>query len=97
MKELADSEPLQPHELLVENVLVLVDHPEQVRVEEQDGGGNMSVFLIHVHPNDRGKVIGKQGSTITALRHILSCALAPRGRRAQIEVANSKLAKTRAA
>jgi hypothetical protein len=91
-----ESEPLEPQDLLTEIVLALVDHHQQVRVEEQDGGGNVSMFLVHCHPDDRGKVIGKGGKTIMALRHLLSCTLAPRRRRAEVEVADSK-AQSRAA
>jgi len=82
-------EPLEDSDLLVEMTRALVDHPEQVRVEEQ-ATENASMMLIHVAPDDRGKVIGKAGVTIGAIRTFFSRVAAIDGRRVFIEVANSK-------
>ena len=38
----------------------LVDHPDQVVIDEKDGE-HMTVFELHVASDDMGKVIGKQG------------------------------------
>ena len=38
----------------------LVDHPEEVQVEEERKD-DVVVFALHVAPSDMGKVIGKQG------------------------------------
>ena len=48
----------------------LVDHPEQVKVSEIEGG-KTSVIELSVAKEDFGKVIGKQGRTIEAMRTIL--------------------------
>src|SRR6266446_2249510 len=61
----------------------LVDHPEQVEVEEIEEPDAL-VFELKVAEEDLGKVIGKQGRTAKALRTILSAASAKsrsRGRR----------------
>lgn len=47
----------------------LVDHPEDVLVES-DVEGTSEVYTISVHPDDVGRVIGKQGSVINAIRTI---------------------------
>ena len=47
----------------------LVDEPEEVDVEE-DG----DVFTLHVAPDDRGRVIGKNGRTAHAIRTLMSVA-----------------------
>ena len=47
----------------------LVDNPGDVRTEvSQDDMGILVSILLH--PNDMGHVIGKNGETIKALRHI---------------------------
>ena len=48
----------------------LVDHPEQVKVSEIEGE-RTSVIKLSVAKEDLGKVIGKQGRTVTAIRIIL--------------------------
>lgn len=90
---LDDTQPLSPSELLTEIVMALVDHPDQVRVEEINETPRITLWWIHVHPDDRGKVIGKGGATISSMRHLLSCIMAPRQQRAEVEVANSRQAR----
>ena len=48
----------------------LVDHPEQVKVSEIEGG-RTTIIELSVAKEDFGKVIGKQGRTIDAMRTIL--------------------------
>lgn len=88
-----ESAPLEVAELLNEIVLALVDVPDIVRIEEQ-GGGEATVYLIHVSPEDRGRVIGKGGITITAIRNLIERVGILQGkRRVFVEVADSKLNK----
>lgn len=55
---------------LLEFILVnLVDHPEDVRVEVEVGERE-TTYLLSVHPDDMGKVIGKKGSVINSIRQI---------------------------
>jgi len=51
----------------------LVDHPEQVQVRSVDGEQVM-VLELRVHPEDLGKVIGRQGRTAKSIRTILGAA-----------------------
>lgn len=53
----------------------LTDHPEDVRVtvREEDRG---TVYTLSVHPDDIGKVIGKQGRIAKAIRTVVSSASA---------------------
>ena len=49
----------------------IVNNPEDIEIQElkMDGGGiNLS---LKVHPEDMGLIIGKNGSTIRAIRNIL--------------------------
>lgn len=49
----------------------LVDHPDQVRVDEVERDG-ATVFELRVAPDDLGKVIGRQGMTARAVRTLLA-------------------------
>jgi predicted RNA-binding protein YlqC (UPF0109 family) len=63
----------------------LVDHPEEVAVEEVDEPDAL-VFELKVAEQDLGKVIGKQGRTAKALRTVLSAASSKMRRRVILEI-----------
>ena len=66
-------------------VKALVDHPDQVDVREVDGE-RVVVFELRLNPTDIGKVIGKSGRTITAIRSLLTSAAAKNGKRVMLEI-----------
>jgi predicted RNA-binding protein YlqC (UPF0109 family) len=51
----------------------LADHPEEVRVRSGEGA-QVTVLELQVHPEDLGKVIGRQGRTAKAIRTVLGAA-----------------------
>ena len=51
----------------------LVDHPEQVRVDEVRRG-DTTVVELRVAPDDLGRVIGRQGRTARAMRNLITAA-----------------------
>jgi len=51
----------------------LVDEPESVRIEQVDHGRETEI-RIHCAKEDRGKVIGRKGKTIAALRTLVAGA-----------------------
>jgi predicted RNA-binding protein YlqC (UPF0109 family) len=51
----------------------LVDHPDDVKVTSVDGS-QVTVLELRVHPEDLGKVIGRQGRTAKAIRTLLGAA-----------------------
>lgn len=63
----------------------LVDHPDEVSVDEIEGN-QTSVLELKVAKVDLGKVIGKQGRTARALRTILSAAAAKENKRTVLEI-----------
>ena len=63
----------------------LVDQPERVSVKEI-GGMHTSILELTVAKTDIGKVIGKQGRTVSALRTLLSAVSAKAKKRAVLEV-----------
>ena len=59
---------------LVESIAkALVDHPEQVQVNAVEGE-QVTVLELRVHPEDLGKVIGRQGRTAKSIRTLLGAA-----------------------
>ena len=66
-------------------VKALVDHPEEVDIKEVDGE-RVVVFEVRLNQTDVGKVIGKSGRTITAIRTLLTSAAAKHGKRAMLEI-----------
>lgn len=65
----------------------LVDHPDDVNVSILEAGED-AAFELHVHPDDLGHVIGKQGRTARSMRLTLGAAAARAGRRANLEIAD---------
>jgi predicted RNA-binding protein YlqC (UPF0109 family) len=63
----------------------LVDHPQEVSVEEVEGN-QTSVLELKVAKEDLGKVIGKQGRTARAMRTILGAASAKIKKRTVLEI-----------
>ncbi|KGR92100.1 RNA-binding protein [Ureibacillus massiliensis 4400831 = CIP 108448 = CCUG 49529] len=56
---------------LIETIVKpLVDYPEEVRIETDENSSRI-VYKLFVHPEDRGKVIGKQGRVAKAIRTIV--------------------------
>lgn len=69
-------------EYLVKN---LVDSPEEVNVSCVEGEKGM-IIEIKVGTNDVGKVVGRKGVTIKALRTISMMVCARLGRRVRVEL-----------
>jgi len=63
----------------------LVDEPESVQVTAVDGNES-TVLELKVAPSDVGKVIGKQGRTVRAMRSILGAAGMKLHRRFTLEI-----------
>src|ERR1700687_1065128 len=60
-------------ELVEQIARALVDHPDDVKVETVDGP-QATVVELRVHPEDLGKVIGRQGRTAKAMRTLLGAS-----------------------
>lgn len=52
----------------------LVTHPEDVEITSEQLEHEKIRINIHVNPEDRGRVIGRQGKTINALRTVVKAA-----------------------
>ena len=72
-------------------VNALVDDQTAVDVREIDRGG-LTLIEIRVAPDDMGKVIGKQGRTIRALRSLVTAVGIKRKRRLALEIVETATA-----
>lgn len=72
-------------ELIKYIVQALVDHPEQVEVNETSGEQTL-VIELKVAKDDLGKVIGKQGRTARAMRVLLAAASTRQKKRTVLEI-----------
>ena len=66
-------------------VRLLVDDPRAVTVEKISGDGEW-LLEVNVAPDDRGKVIGRQGRTIAALRALAAARPLEAGRSYEVEL-----------
>jgi predicted RNA-binding protein YlqC (UPF0109 family) len=73
-------------ELLAYLARSLVDDPEAVDVESFEEDDGTIVLELHVAPDDAGKVIGRGGRTVAALRTVLKAAAVREERRVLVDV-----------
>jgi len=72
-------------ELIEAIAKALVDSPDQVQVRAIEGE-HVTVFELRTHPDDLGKVIGRQGRTADAIHTILSAAGMKQRKRFALEI-----------
>ena len=65
----------------------IASKPDEVRVieEEEDDGGRL-LLRLEVSPDDKGKVIGRQGRVAQSIRTLLRVAATKQGTRAVLEI-----------
>lgn len=76
---------MQYNELVEFITKAIVTEPEAVSVEEVKELNGLT-YYVTVAPNDVGKVIGKNGRVITAIRYFVSAAAAKTRERAYVKV-----------
>lgn len=66
-------------------VRLLVDDPREAEVQQRDDGDDL-LLEIRVQSEDRGKIIGRRGRTIEALRLLTDLRGEREGRSYEVEV-----------
>ena len=76
-------------QLLTYLARALVDQPDQVglRVSELEGA---RLFELKVAPEDVGKVIGRDGRTVGALRTLVGAAAQKQGQKVRLEIQDDR-------
>jgi uncharacterized protein len=67
----------------------LVQHPEAVSITLVEREG-MTVYELRLDPQDVGKIIGRHGVTINAIRSLLLAGSARKGLRCSVEIMEDK-------
>lgn len=71
-------------ELLLYMAKNLVEHPDQVSVEEI--AGDPTILELRVAPEDMGKVIGRQGRIAKEIRTVIKSVAQRTGQRVSVEI-----------
>lgn len=72
-------------ELLTYIAQNLVEHPDSVTVTEIAGVGE-TILELRVHPDDMGKVIGRQGRIAKEIRALMRSVAQRQGKRVNVEI-----------
>lgn len=67
----------------------LVQHPGAVTVTPVQRAGS-TVYELRLDPQDVGKIIGRQGMTINAIRSLLLAGAAKNGLRCSVEIVEDR-------
>ena len=84
-KTLTTKKDLEMKEFVEYIVKNLVDHPESVKIAEV-GGTHTLIIELSVEKSDIGKIIGKNGKTINAIRTLLMSVASRNGLRVNLEI-----------
>lgn len=63
----------------------LVENPNEVTITPVDRAG-MTIYELRMNPSDVGRIIGRQGVTINAIRSLLLAGSARKGLRCAVEI-----------
>jgi len=67
----------------------LVDRPDAVTITPVERKG-VTIYELRLHPTDVGKIIGRQGATIQAIRALLQVGSAKKGLRCSVEIVEER-------
>lgn len=63
----------------------LIQNPEEATVTPVERNG-MTVYELRMNPSDVGRIIGRDGATINAIRSLLAAGSAKKGLRCSLEI-----------
>lgn len=67
----------------------LIQHPDQLTVTPVERNG-VTVYELRLNPEDVGRVIGRQGITINAIRSLLTAGSAKKGLRCTVDIVEDR-------
>lgn len=66
---------------------LIVNYPDEVSIEENPIAENSYVYLIKANKEDIGKIIGKQGKIIAAIRNVAKVLAIKENKQIRVEIA----------
>ncbi|WNG57482.1 KH domain-containing protein [Archangium gephyra] len=76
-------------QLIIYLARALVDQPDQVSLRASDVDG-ARLYELKVAPEDVGKVIGRDGRTVGALRTLVGAAAQKQGQKVRLEIQDDR-------
>jgi predicted RNA-binding protein YlqC (UPF0109 family) len=67
----------------------LVEHANEVTVTPVERNG-LTIYELRLNPEDVGRIIGRQGMTINAIRSLLTAGSAKKGLRCTLEIVEDR-------
>lgn len=64
----------------------IASQPDEVRVSEEEDEDGRVILRLEVAPEDKGKMIGRQGRVAQSIRALMRVAAVKRGTRATLEI-----------
>lgn len=65
---------------------LIVDHPKEVKIEERPFANELTQYIIASNKEDTGKIIGKEGKIIQAIRNVCKILAVKEAKQIRIEV-----------
>jgi predicted RNA-binding protein YlqC (UPF0109 family) len=65
----------------------LADDPDAIEIEVEERRGGEVALLVHANPDDMGRLIGRRGRVIQALRQLVRAAGSADGVKANVDIA----------
>lgn len=67
----------------------IVDYPEEIRIDEQELGERGVQFTIYAKKEDIGKIIGREGKIIQAIRSLVKVLAVKENMQVRVEIGES--------
>ena len=64
----------------------IVSNPDDVVVSSTENDDGVVTYILQVHPDDKGRVIGRQGRVAQAIRSLLRVAAVKNGLHVSLEI-----------
>lgn len=74
-------------EYLLQNI---VDHPDEIRIEEDTLGDHSVQYTIFAKQEDIGKIIGREGKIIQAIRNLVKVLAVKENKQVRVEIGETK-------
>ncbi|MBI4990646.1 KH domain-containing protein [Candidatus Gottesmanbacteria bacterium] len=65
---------------------LIVDHPDEIKIEEKAFGENTLQYIVSANQEDIGKIIGKGGKIIQSIRNVVKILAVKENKQIRIEV-----------